>query len=168
MSRETQALSGAFLKDADSQCDKRFSVYNFTFFCELFFGTKLERHTPWTIGVTTMLSLMPLTSLWTLFMNVFVLAEWVCWLWEKWRERCVRTLCCRMCVFKSCIYDSAKGWGFTESPCFFQHLHFSRNVPYLRDCFFIDLPSLVGDLDAICFWFLILQPPTGQARIYCM
>lgn len=38
--------------------------------------------------VTTMLALMPLMSLWTLFMNVFVLVEWVCRLSEN-GECCV-------------------------------------------------------------------------------
>lgn len=56
VSRETQALSGAFLKDADSQ---RFSVYNFTFiFVNFLFWT-----TYFLDDVTTMLSLMPLMSL---------------------------------------------------------------------------------------------------------
>lgn len=58
---------------------------------------------------------------------------------QTFRERRVlcRTFCSRTRVFKSCIYDSAKGWGFTESPCFFLHIHFIRNVPLLRDIFFI-------------------------------
>lgn len=53
------------------------------FFVNFFGGTKLKlRHTPLD-DVTVMLSLMPLMSLWTLFMNVFVLVEWVCWLSES-------------------------------------------------------------------------------------
>lgn len=34
---------------------------------------------------------------------------------------------------------------------------------------FTDLPSPVGDLsdDTACFFFCILQPPTGHVRTYC-
>lgn len=66
-------------------------------------------------------------------MKVFVLAEWV------FGESVVLELCCsRTRVFKSCIYDSAKGWGFTESQCFFLHLNINRSI-YLnsQDVYFV-------------------------------
>lgn len=134
-------------------------MYDFTFpfFCELlFFGTKLK--TTYSLDdVTTMLSLTLLTSLWTLFMNVFVLVEWVCWISESGES--VRTSCSRTRVFKSWLYDSAKGWDFTESPCFFfffLHSHFNRNASNYRMFSFHLTSSTFPQL------IKLLQPPTGQ------
>lgn len=104
-----------------------------------------------------MLSLTLLTSLWTLFMNVFVLVEWVCWISESGES--VRTSCSRTRVFKSWLYDSAKGWDFTESPCFFfffLHSHFNRNASNYRMFSFHLTSSTFPQL------IKLLQPPTGQ------
>lgn len=98
-------------------------LWTFSFF----FGTKLKRHTP--PGWCNRDALSNATHV---FMNSIYERFCTCGVglltFREWRECCVGTLCSRTQVFKSCIYDSAKGWGFTESPCFFQHLHFNRNV----------------------------------------
>lgn len=113
--RETQALSGAFLMDVDSENDKRFSVYDFIFLWTFFVDEA------WNSILPGRFNLDALSNATHVFMNS---------IYERFCTRgvgeSVRTLCSRTRVFKSWLYDSAKGWDFTWSPCFlFLHLHFS-------------------------------------------
>lgn len=145
------------------------------YFCELFFFLLLldEAKTTYTPDdVTTTLSRMPLMSLWTLFMNVFVLVEWVCWLSEN-GESVVLELVQQDPGIQELYLWQCQRVGASQSLrasfCIYTSVEMYLRYGMLVSFDFIDLPSPVGDLsdDTTCFWFLILQPPTGRARTYC-
>lgn len=132
------------------------------FFVNFFFFFWDEAKTTYSPDdVTVMLSLMPLMSLWTLFMNVFVLVEWVCWLSEN-GESVVLELCAAGPRYSRVVFMTVPKGGASQS------LHASFSIytsieMYLNYGMFVsfdftDLPSPVGDLsdDTICFWLLIL------------
>lgn len=61
-------------------------------------------------------------------MNIFIVAEWVWFIPENYE---------RTRVFKTQSYDSAKGWDFTQSPCFY----FPATLQYgIMGCLYITSP----------------------------
>lgn len=139
------------------------SLYNFNFiFCELFFVLDEAKTTYSLDNVTTALSLMPLMSLWTLFMNVFVLVEWVCWLSEN-GESVVFELCAAGPRFSRVVFMTVPKGGASQS------LHASFCI-YTSIELYLNYRMFVSTLMTCPHWLKtsMMTPPACDSLFYSL